>query len=129
MSLVTASSPHSVSTTIERVIAALASRHVHVFARIDHGAGARAAGLELADEEVVIFGDPRAGTPLMQRDARVGYELPLRLLVWDAGGQTAIGYRPPAELAADYELGDQVSVLERMTGLLEQIVAESIAPG
>ena len=128
MALVTASSPHSVRATVERVLAALENRGVHVFARIDHAAGARAAGLELPDEEVVIFGDPRAGTPLMQRDPRVGYELPLRLLVWDEGGHTEIGYRPPVELGADYRVADHVAVLERMTALLEQLVAESIAP-
>lgn len=129
MSLVVATSPHSVRETVERVLTALESRGVHVFALIDHGAGAKAVGLELPDEEVVIFGDARGGTPLMQRDPRVGYELPLRILVWDAGGHTAIGYRPPTELGSDYEVADQVATLGRMTTLLEQIVAESTAPG
>jgi beta-galactosidase len=76
---------------------------------------------------VVIFGDPHAGTPLMQTDPQVGYELPLRLLVWDAGGQTTIGYRRPTELVADYQLAARLDVLERMTALLEQLVAEAIA--
>jgi uncharacterized protein (DUF302 family) len=129
MSLVTAVSPHPVPATVERVLAALETRGIQVFARIDHGAGARAAGLELADEQVVIFGDPRVGTPLMQNDPQVGYELPLRLLVWDAAGETTIGYRPPTELAADYRLTDRVAVLERMTTLLEQLVAQAVALG
>jgi uncharacterized protein (DUF302 family) len=129
MPLVIASSAGSVAETIDRVLDALGSRGIHVFARIDHAAGARAAGLELADEEVVIFGDPRAGTPLMQSDPQLGYELPLRLLVWDAGGQTMIGYRPPTELELDYEVTDRVDVLQRMTMLLEQIVAESVTAG
>jgi uncharacterized protein (DUF302 family) len=127
LSLVTAVSPHSVGATIERVLAALSTRGIEVFARIDHAAGARASGLELSDEEVVIFGDPHAGTPLMQSDPQVGYELPLRLLVWDAGGETRIGYRPPTGLAVGYRLADRVVVLERMTELLEQLVAEAIA--
>jgi uncharacterized protein (DUF302 family) len=126
LSLVTAHSPHSVRETVERLLSALEARGLEVFARIDHGAGARAAGLQLPDEEVVIFGDPRAGTPLMQADPEVGYELPLRLLVWDTGGQTRIGYRPPTELAAEYRLSDRLDVLERMTGLLEQLVAVAI---
>ena len=95
-----------------------------MFARIDHGGGAHAAGLELAEEQLVIFGDPHVGTLLMQRDATVGYELPLRLLVWDDGGQTMVGYRPPGELAGEYDLGEETGVLERMGGLLAQIVAE-----
>jgi uncharacterized protein (DUF302 family) len=59
----------------------------------------------------------------------VGYELPLRLLVWDSGEGTTIAYRPPTVLASEYRLADRVAILERMTGLLEQIVAESTARG
>ncbi|HWC86096.1 MAG TPA: DUF302 domain-containing protein [Solirubrobacteraceae bacterium] len=129
MPLVTTSSPHSVSATVDRLVRALASRGIQVFARIDHGAGARGAGLELPDEEVVIFGDPRVGTPLMQSDPAIGYELPLRLLVWDAGGETVIGYRPPTELGRDYEVGEQAATLQRMTELLEQLAGEGAATG
>ena len=76
MSLVAVNSPHSVPVTMDLLLAALERRGITVFARIDHGGGARAAGLELADEELVIFGDPRAGTPLMQANPEIGYELP-----------------------------------------------------
>jgi uncharacterized protein (DUF302 family) len=127
MSLRVAQSPHSVAETTDRLVAALSGRGVTVFARIDHGDGARAVGLELQDEEVVIFGDPRAGTLLMQLDPEVGYELPLRLLVWDAGGRTLVGYRPPTELAERYAVGQGAEVLSRMIGLLEGLVAESTA--
>jgi uncharacterized protein (DUF302 family) len=129
MSLTTAKSAHSVPETVERVIAALSLRGIRVFARIDHAAGARQAGLELADEELVIFGDPRAGTLLMQTDAAVGYDLPLRLLIWDASGQTMIGYRRPTELANDFALSGQLETLRRMETLLEQLVAEASRPG
>lgn len=115
----------SVTATVDRVIAALGRRGITVFARIDHAAGARKAGLQLADEEVLIFGDPRAGTLLMQADATVGYELPLRLLVWDAGGQTRIGYRRPTELKNDFAVANKLETLQRMESLLEQIAAES----
>jgi uncharacterized protein (DUF302 family) len=128
MSLTTVKSAHSVSSTVDRLIAALARRGTKVFARIDHAAGARNDGLELADEELVIFGDPRVGTLLMQADASVGYELPLRLLIWDAGGQTMIGYRRPTELGDDFALGDQLEILRRMENLLEQIMAETARP-
>jgi uncharacterized protein (DUF302 family) len=128
MSLTTVKSANSVTSTVDRLIAALARRGITVFARIDHAAEARKAGLELADEEVVIFGDPRAGTVLMQADPAVGYELPLRLLIWDAGGQTMIGYRPPTELRDDFALGDQLETLRRMENLLEQITAEIARP-
>jgi uncharacterized protein (DUF302 family) len=128
MSLTTVESAHGVSSTVDRLIAALGRRGINLFARVDHAAGARKAGLELADEELVIFGDPRAGTVLMQADATVGYELPLRLLIWDAGGQTMIGYRRPTELRDDFALGDQLEILRRMENLLEQITAEIARP-
>src|SRR5260370_31356674 len=101
-------SAQGVPATVDGVIAALGRRGITVFARIDHAAGARKAGLELADEELVIFGDPRAGTVLMQADASVGYELPLRLLICDAGGQTIIGYRPPTELRHGFAVGNHL---------------------
>jgi uncharacterized protein (DUF302 family) len=128
MSLTTIKSAHSVPATVDRVIAALGERGIGVLARVDHAAGARKAGLELPDEEVVIFGDPRVGTLLMQADATVGYELPLRLLIWDARGQTMIGYRPPTELRNDFALADQLATLGRMETLLEQITTESSRP-
>jgi len=128
MSLTTVESAHGVTSTVDRLIAALGRRGISVFARIDHAAGARKAGLELADEELVIFGDPRAGTVLMQADATVGYELPLRLLIWDAGGQTMIGYRRPTELRDEFALGNQLEILRRMESLLEQITAEIARP-
>jgi uncharacterized protein (DUF302 family) len=113
---------------VERLLGALDARGIAMFAQVDHAAGARDAGLDLPDEVVVIFGDPRAGTPLMQEDASVGYELPLRLLVWDSGdGQTTVGWRPPTELARDYDLSGHAEVLQRMEGLLEQLAAESAA--
>jgi beta-galactosidase len=126
--LTVAESPHSVRATIDRVVSALEGLDIVLFARIDHGGGARAAGLQLADEELLIFGDPRVGTLLMQGDPSIGYELPLRLLVWDDAGHTRIGYRPPSALADEYGVADHLDVLERMDELLQRIVAEGIAP-
>jgi uncharacterized protein (DUF302 family) len=119
-----ADSPNSVTDTADRIVAALQSRGIGVFARVDHAGGARKVGLELPDEQLLIFGDPRSGTGLMQEDASVGYELPLRMLVWDDGGQTRIGWRPPPDLASDYSLAQHAQVLAKMEGLLEQLAAE-----
>jgi uncharacterized protein (DUF302 family) len=128
MSLQVVESPHSVAVTIDRLVATLKQRGATVFARVDHAGGARGAGLELPDEELLIFGDPRAGTMLMQADAQVGYELPLRVLAWDAGGRTLVGYRPPGELGERYGLHERAELLERMTGMLEELVAKITAP-
>jgi uncharacterized protein (DUF302 family) len=127
MSLVSAKSPDGVSATVDRLVAELERRHIEVFARVDHGAGARAAGLELADEELLIFGDARVGTLLMQSDRSIGYELPLRVLVWDEERTTRIAYRPARELPSSYDVADRVEVLARMDELLESLIAEITA--
>ncbi len=127
MSLVTTSSPDAVDPTVQRLLAALGRRGIEVFACIDHAAGARAAGLELADEQLVVFGDPRVGTLLMQADASVGYELPLRILVWDEGGQTLLAHRPAIELLEGYRLAERREVLERMDALVAELCDEAAA--
>ncbi len=98
MAFKTVESPYSVDHTVGRLIDSLFRRGITVFARIDHASNARLAGLELADEQVLIFGDPRAGTVLMQADPRVGFELPLRMVVWRKDGVTHVGYEEPEGL-------------------------------
>lgn len=111
--------------TAARLDKALSKRGLTVFARIDHAAAARGVDLELPPEEVLIFGSPRAGTPLMQRDPRIGYELPLRILLWQEGELVLLGYRDPVELAGDYEVGEGRANLERMAALLAELAAEA----
>ncbi len=126
MPLSAVKSPYSVKETADRLVAALQRRGIEIFARINHAAGARAAGLTLADEELLVFGDPRVGTALMQEDPAIGYELPLRMLIWDANAQTMIGHRLMATLASEYGVAEHAAVLERMNGLLDQLVAEAV---
>lgn len=113
--------------TVSALSAAIERRGLRLFARFDHAAGAREAGLELADEQVLAFGNPKAGTPLMQADPRVGIELPLKLLVWSEGERTLVGYRDPRELAAGYELAGHEAILEQMAQLLEALAGEATA--
>jgi uncharacterized protein (DUF302 family) len=123
--LITSVSPHPVAETVERLRASLERRSITVFATIDHASGAREVGLELPDETVVVFGDPRAGTPLMQKDPAVGIELPLKMLVWDEGGTTRVGYHDPIALAESYRLDGLQPRLERIRGLLAGLAAEA----
>ena len=81
--------------------------------------------MELADEELLVFGDPRAGTLLMRSDPEVGYELPIRMLVRDVGGEAEIAYRPVSELSKSYKLDEQGEVLERIEGLLGELAREA----
>jgi uncharacterized protein (DUF302 family) len=121
--LVTATSPTDVSGTVQRITSLLQERGITLFATIDHALGAREVGLQLAAEVVLVFGNPAAGTPLMQRDPRVGIELPLRLLVWDDGGTTRVGYTDPTRLMREYELSDASEALHRMRDLLAGLIA------
>jgi uncharacterized protein (DUF302 family) len=114
--------------TAQALADALERRGLTLFARIDHAAAARDAGLELAAEEVFVFGNPRGGTPLMQADPRVGIELPLRMLLWQDGEAAAVGYRDPRELAADYRLDGLDEALAQMAGLLEAVSDEACLP-
>ena len=93
-------SSHGPKETMDRLIAAVTSRGMTVLARIDHAAAAAKTGMELRPTEVVLFGNPRAGTPLMQSAQTMGIDLPLKALVWqDAGGKTWLAYNDPNWLA------------------------------
>ena len=98
--LVTLSSGHGVTETVERLKALLAQKGIELFAHIDHDAGARKVGLSLRPTRVLIFGNPKAGTPLMQGRQTIGLDLPLRALVWeDEGGKVWLTYRRVEDLA------------------------------
>jgi uncharacterized protein (DUF302 family) len=89
-------SQHSVTATLERLEALLKERGVMIFARIDFSGDAARAGLTMRPEQMLIFGNPKAGTPLMQSVPAAGIDLPLKALVWeDAEGRTQIAYNDP----------------------------------
>jgi uncharacterized protein (DUF302 family) len=111
--------------TAASLIEAIERRGLMLFARIDHAAGAREVGLELADEQVLVFGDARGGTPLMQSDRRVGIELPLRMLIWCEGEDVMLAYRDPLELAGGYDLHGHEQTLGQMSKLLGELADEA----
>ena len=118
-----------VATAVARIEDELHRLGVTVFAKIDHAAGARAAGLELADEVVLVFGDPAVGTALMQADPQVGIDLPLRMLVWAEDGRTRVAYRDPRRLAVDPASAELATVLGKMNGLLERLARVGAVTG
>jgi uncharacterized protein (DUF302 family) len=118
-------SPYPYDETCRRLIDAIERRSLTVFARIDHAAGARDVGLELPDEQVVVFGNARAGTPLMISDPRVGIELPLRVLVWAGEGGVSLGFRDPRELQQAYAIAGHAPTLEQMANLLAEVIGEA----
>ena len=105
--LITLPSVHGVKESIDRLEADVKSKGMTVFARIDHAAGAQAAGLTLRPTELLIFGNAKAGTPLMQSHQTIGIDLPLKVLAWqDAAGKVWMSYNEPGWLAARH--GDQL---------------------
>jgi uncharacterized protein (DUF302 family) len=105
----TKDSPWPVADTVERLTALMAQRGMTVFATIDQRAAARSAGQDLRETVLIVFGNPVAGTPVMDAVPLAGLDLPLKLLVWDDGGSTRVSYVTPAALAARYDLPESLS--------------------
>ena len=102
-------SPYSVDETIRRLDEVVRGKGLTVFARIDHRSGAREVGLDMQDEQVLIFGNPRAGTPLMVARPLVGLDLPLRVVVWRApDGRVWASYQDSAFIARRYGLPESL---------------------
>lgn len=104
--LVTVASKFSVGETLDRLTAALTEAGLRVFARIDHARGAEEVGLSLRPTELLIFGHPRGGTPLMQDKQTAGIDLPVKALAWeDEEGKVWLTYNEAAWLATRHGLG------------------------
>ena len=121
-SLIEIAATDSVQQTAARLRGEASDRGLTVFAVIDHAAGARAAGLELRDEVLVILGAAKAGTPVMQAAARAGLDLPLHVLVWDDGGTTRLTYRDPRALATTHGIDGIDQVLAALQAGLNGLV-------
>ena len=127
--LATFLSKYSVKDTLDRLEAEIKARGIDVFARIDHAAGATMAGLPLRPTTVLIFGNAKAGTPLMQADQAVGIDLPLKALVYeDASGAVWLAYNDPHWIAQRHGLGASVAAnVEGLTKVLETLAAKATA--
>jgi len=113
--LVTLPSDFGPEETLSRLEKEIIAQGIHVFAHIDHAAGAGAVGMTLRPTTVILFGSPRGGTPLMQANQTIGIDLPLKALVWqDANSKTFLSYNDPAWLAKRHG----VTGLERATTML-----------
>jgi uncharacterized protein (DUF302 family) len=118
--LVTLPSAHDAAGTVERLKALLAQKGIELFAHVGHAAGARQVGLPLRPTQVLIFGNPKAGTPLMQSRQAVGLDLPLRVLVWeDEEGKTWLTYHRVQNLARRHHISDRDEVVEALDAGLD----------
>ena len=118
---ITKNSPRSVTETVERLSTMMAERNLIIFATIDQAAAARSVGQELRETVLIIFGNPKAGTPVMNAEPLAGLDLPLKVLVWDDRGVTRVSYLSPAALAERYSLSESLAAplagIEQLTDL------------
>jgi uncharacterized protein (DUF302 family) len=120
--LVTIASPFSADETARKLDALLQKLGVEVFARIDHAAGAVSVGMKLPPTRVILFGNPAAGTPLMQVNQKIGIDLPLKILIWaDEAGKVFLTYNDPQYLVDRHHITDRAKNVAAMTGLLQKI--------
>lgn len=121
--LTTMPSAHGAKETIDRLEAEVKARGMAVFARIDHAAGAKEVGMALRPTELLIFGNAKAGTPLMQADQTMGIELPLKALAWeDQERKVWLSYNDPSWLAERHGLsGSAAEAARRMRTALAAV--------
>jgi uncharacterized protein (DUF302 family) len=117
-------SPLPVADTVSRLTGILSAKAMKVFAVIDQSAEAAQVGLPLRETTLVVFGSPAAGTPVMEAAPLAALDLPLKLLIWDDGGQTKVSYYSPAALAARYSLSaDLAAKLAGIDPLTDALIA------
>jgi uncharacterized protein (DUF302 family) len=127
--MLTLPSAHGATETVERLKSLLAQKGIQVFADIDHAAGARKMGLFLRPTRVLIFGNPQAGTPLLQSQQTIGLDLPLRVLVWeDAAGKVWLTYHRPGFLAKHHGVLDRDEAIEALDAGLAVLVRAAASP-
>jgi uncharacterized protein (DUF302 family) len=115
--------------TMDRLKNEVRSNGMDVFARIDHAAGAAKVGLTLPPTNLIIFGNARGDTPLMQSVQTIGIDLPLKTLVWeDAAGKTWISYNEPGWIAQRHGVANAEAILSKMADLLRAISTAATGP-
>jgi uncharacterized protein (DUF302 family) len=121
----TKSSPYPYFETIERLSKAITDGGNTIFATIDQAAAAKTVGLPLRPTTLIIFGNPKGGTPLMDAFPLVGLDLPLKLLVWEEGGDVRVAYVPMSEVAARYGaagMDERIAAMDRAVDALTSMV-------
>jgi uncharacterized protein (DUF302 family) len=123
--IVSLPSPYSVPVTLDRLETILQQKNVKVFARVDHSGEAEKAGLHMPPTQLLIFGNPKGGTPLMLAAPLSAIDLPLKALAWqDGDGKVWVSYNDPSYLKARYSLSDDLlPPIVAAVGLIKQAVA------
>jgi uncharacterized protein (DUF302 family) len=128
--IITLQSAYEPKETLDRLAAAVAAHGMTIFARIDHAGAASDVDMELRPTELLVFGNARAGTPLMQSSQLIGIDLPLRALAWQDESQASwLSYVDPAWLANRFGIAATAQTsIDRMIAVLRLVTAEATKP-
>ena len=125
--LVTKASKYTVADTVNRLETVLKSSGMTVFARIDHGAEAEKVGLAMRLAHVIVFGNPKGGTPLMVASPTVAIDLPLKALVWeDAGGRVWLSYNTAAYLKSRHNISGKDEAIAALDRALDTLTTKAL---
>ncbi len=123
--IITKESPHSFEATVSKLTELVTDRGMKIFAVIDQSAEARSAGLDLRPTTLVLFGNPAAGTPVMEAAPLAALDLPLKVLIWADGDRTNVSYVAPQALSARYSLKDDFAA--NLAGI-ERLIDALVTP-
>jgi uncharacterized protein (DUF302 family) len=127
--LISVKSAHDVKTTADRLENMLKQKGMNVFIRIDHAQGARKIGKELRPTELIIFGNPKVGTPLMQCARSVGIDLPQKALIWqDAQDQVWLSYNDPNYLVERHQITGCGDVVKKVAKAMDNFAKSATTP-
>lgn len=126
--LIVKTSPHSVSITMGKLVAAVKGAGAGIVGRVNHAAAAKKIGMDIAPNEVLIFGNPKLGSPVFVENPAAGLDLPMRVVVYeDKDGSVKLAYHPPARLSTDHQIPADLKPLAMMTGALGKLTDAAIA--
>lgn len=126
--LVTVESSYTVQITLDRLTKIMTSKGITIFARVDHAAGAKKIGTDMAPTQLLIFGNPKLGTPLMMSNRQVGIDLPLKALAWrDDAGKVWVSYNDPAYLKVRHGISDRDPVFKKIAGALGKLIGKAVS--
>ena len=126
--LVKKMSPYDVQTTMDRLANAIEGAGAKIFARVDHAAGAESIDAELRPNQMILFGNPKIGTPIMQQNPAAGLDLPIRVVVYsNATGNTVVSYHAPTRIADDHRIDPELKPFIVMSGALDKLTNAAVA--
>ena len=125
--MITKKSDFDVSETLDRLETILNEKGIKPVARVDHAAAAKSVDMELRPTQVLFFGNPKLGTPLMQSDQSAGLELPMRVLAWEAeDGSTWLGYHSPQTIVDSLNLQNVSEATNLMISALDALTENAV---